>query len=667
MKLQINLPEDFLQYQLQKAIAEAVNRLQGLSLKPEEVHLEHPENEEFGDYATNVALKLKGEILRLPDSSHRIRRAQDDTIALKKFSDRVKSKTPMELAEEIVKELKNNITIKQYSYKIQAVKPGFVNISIKNEWFIKELQRVLKKGEEYGRPKTGKNKKVMVEYAHPNTHKQFHIGHLRNISLGEAIARILEASGFEIIRTNYQGDVGLHIAKCLYGYIKKTDHEGFKTKHGHPIENADPSIKMKVLGWAYVMGNKEYEEDKKSKGEIKDINFLIYAAAQKFQQEKGVFPGSTDYLQFVKGKKEKLNEIYQLWKETRQWSLDYFERIYKRVYTKYNRRFYESECLEGVDLAHQALKKGVLKKSKGAIVFDGSSFGLDTRVFVNSLGLPTYEGKELKLAQLEFSKFGQLEKNIHVVGPEQTSFFKVTFKVEELLEPEKYKDKQFHLVYGWVRLKKGKMSSRLGTVITGEGLLDKARGKIKKAFPKTSEEVAEKIAIGAVKYSFLKVSPGQDLVFDFKESISLEGNSGPYLQYTYARCKSVLRKAREKEKRGLFFERSRILRGSREARTKSVGCVLDYARTINSEESAILRWLYRFPETVLEAGQNYSPNLICHFLYELAQKYNTFYNKHPILGPNKEQKKLRLLLTAASAQILKNGLFLLGIKSLEKM
>jgi arginyl-tRNA synthetase len=303
-----------------------------------------------------------------------------------------------------------------------------------------------------------------------------------------------------------------------------------------------------------------------------------------------------------------------------------------------------------------------LKKSEGAIIFDGTKYGLDKRVFINKFGFPTYEAKELKLAELEFSEFGEIDKLIHVVGPEQKSFFAVTFKVEELLDAKKFKDKQHHMVYGWVRLKRGKMSSRLGNVIRGEWLLDEAQVRIKKAYPEVSDEVAEMVAVGAVKYSFLKVSPPSEIAFDFDESISLEGNSGPYLQYTYARCQSVLQKANYLKSDGSCpaLSPSRRPRYAAGARWGSPGAC--HPSKINKEELTVLRILYRFPEAVVEAGEKMAPNFVCGYLYDLAQRYNTFYNKHRVIGND-----FRLSLTRATAQILKNGLCLLGIKAPEKM
>jgi len=631
-----------IKFQLQQAISLAVKKVTGLTILPQNITLEHPENEDFGDYSTNIAMKLFSET-KLRSTIYDLRS---------------KIKSPKDLAEKILLHLTSNIL---HLGSASVAEPGFINLSIKNECLIKEMQRVLSDGSNYGKLDQGKGKKIMVEFAHPNTHKAFHIGHLRNITTGEAIVRILEFNGYKVIRSNYQGDVGIHIAKCLYGILQtqisqpkagRPRAEKLKSQNKLNLNFAkDWSLekKAKYLGDTYVIGSNAYEDENNSQAqaEIKDINYLIYASAQKYQQEvHQIQPGSTDYMKFVHGKKYNLQMVYDVWVETRQWSLDYFENIYKRVSSHFDRYYFESQCLKGVDTAYEALKKGILKKSQGAIVFAGKPYNLDTRVFINSLGLPTYEGKELGLAPVELSEFGHLDKLIHVVTPEQTSFFQITFKVEELLGIQK--DQQYHLVYNWVRLKKGKMSSRLGNVILGEWLLDEAKARIKKSFPKIDEKTAEMISVAAVKYSFLKPALNSEIAFDFEESINLQGNSGPYLQYTYARCKSVLAKAKTDDLRSKIYDLS-----------------------INKEELAVLRTIYKFSEVIEQAGKNYSPNLICNYLYDLAQKYNTFYNKHRILTQNSklttEQTNFRLLLTSASAQIIKTGLNLLGIKCPEKM
>ena len=567
-----------------------------MGLEAADFVIEHPEDMDHGDFACNVAMtsfsKLKSSELAPMESGSQ------------QVAEVLNLKSPRELAEKIAEKLDES-NLNKLVKKIEVAGPGFINISIQEEALIKEAKRVLK-GKFDSQVKWGK--KVMVEYAHPNTHKQFHIGHLRNIALGESITRLLEAVGVEVIRVNYQGDVGLHIAKAMWGILSILDEFNL-------VKSKSILERIEFLGMAYAKGAKAYEIDETVKKEIIEINRQIYRGE---------------------------GEAIEVYKKTRQWSLDYFEKIYKRVGTKYDRFYFESECGEGLEIAKKALKEGVLTKSKGAVVFDGSKYGLDTRVFINSIGLATYEAKELGLAPKEFTEFGKIDKCIHVVGPEQKSFFEVTFKVEELIDPKMFAGKQYHRVYELVDLKGGKMSSRTGKVVTGWWLLDEAVKKVKDAF-KVDDETVEMIGVGAVKYSFLKVNPMQKIAFDLEESVTLNGNSGPYLQYAYARCQSVLAKADSK-----FEVRN-----------------LEY---LSEEEARLLRSLYRFEEVVVEAACELSPNLVCNYLYDLASFYNSFYNKHKILtAKTKEQKEFRLWLTKAIGEILKRGLELLGIEAPEKM
>lgn len=539
--------------------------------------LDHPANPSHGDYSTSIALKLT----------------------------KILKKNPLNIAEQIVSNLSPDKLIK----KVEIIKPGFINFWINDEYFIKETQKFAENKIEYPQVHLGKNKKIMVEFAHPNTHKLFHIGHLRNISTGESIVRILEAVGNKVIRSNYQGDVGLHIAKCLWG-IKNYELR---------ITNLKTlNEKIELIGKAYTKGSQVYEKDEKAKQEIININRMIYDLDPK---------------------------ILPLWKETREWSLEYYNEIYKRVDSHFDRLYFESELPKrGIKICKDAEKKGILEKSEGALVFNGKKYGLDIRVFINSLGFLTYEGKEMALAEKEFSEFGELDKNIHVVTPEQISFFKVTFKVEELLDEKKFKNKQYHLIYEWVNLKKGKMSSREGNIIEGNRLIDEAKKEIQKLF-KCKDSIAETLAVGSIKYSFLKNSVSNPIAFDFKESISLEGNSAPYLIYTYVRCQSVLKKIDN----NIFFH-DRGKNGY-----------------LKQEETNILRLFYQFPEIVEKASQNLSPNYIATYLFNLAQVFNLFYQKCPILTAKTDEKLLRILITKATANIIRQGLYLLGIKTVERM
>lgn len=532
--------------------------------------IETIENPEFGDYSSNVAMSQK---------------------------------SPHEFAQKEVEKLRVNKELGEYVDKIEVAGPGFINFWLKKDILLSNLIQIDSEKEKYGINDQFKGQKIMFEYAHPNTHKAFHIGHLRNITTGEALSRIFEANGASVVRANYQGDVGLHIAKAIWGINKL----GF-------IDPGNVKARAEFLGKAYSTGATIYEEDEIAKEEIYEINGKIYDKSD-----------------------ESINTIY---KETRTWSLDYFDQIYKRVYTKFDRLYFESEVYEsGKEIALDALKKGILKESEGAVVFPGSEYGLHDRVFISGKGVPTYEAKDLGLAKLQFSEYNP-DKIIHTVGPEQSAYFQVIFKALEFIEPET-KGREIHIPYGWVRLRQGKMSSRTGNVVLGEQILNDAKEAIKKSYS-TETDTAEMIAVGAVKYSFLKTGLNQEIAFDLTESISLEGNSGPYLQYTVARTNSVVLKAKDG--------------GNIKADTKN---------DLNSEELMILRSLVRFPEVIETAAKSYSLNLLCNYLYDLAQKYNGFYNKHKIIGSNNEE--LRLKLTSAVGQVLKNGLKLLGIQTPERM
>lgn len=487
---------------------------------------------------------------------------------------------------------------------------NFINLFISRNELLKYLVN------NHGTDTIGKAKKhIVVEFAHPNTHKMFHIGHLRNITLGESLSRLLESQGHQITRVNYQGDVGLHIAKCLYVLQKNNIDLESDTIRNMPLDD-----KIAYLGKAYADGNTAYESDEQAKEHIHTINRQIY---------------------------EHDPAVEQLWRETRQWSLDYFDNIYHRVDTTFKRLFFESEVADrGLEIANKAVSDGILTKDDGAIILNGEQHGVDTRVFVNKLGLPTYEGKELGLAELEFTEFGHVDQCIHVVGPEQKSFFQTTFKAEALIDPEKFENKQLHFAYGFVDLKDGKMSSRKGNVMPGVGLLNETRNKIQEAYT-ISEEAAEVLAVGAVKYSFLKIEARKNITFDVNESISLQGNSGPYLQYVYARIFSMVGTLDSIHGKAISSDSTQLL---------------------TPEDLMVMRKLCLFDGAVAESAMNMSPHILCTYLYQLAQTFNTLYEKHSILKEeNTDLKNVRIFITQHVAKTMKDGLNLLGIRVLEKI
>jgi arginyl-tRNA synthetase len=516
---------------------------------------------------------------------------------------------PKEFIDNLISKIKPDKII----IGVKSVGP-YLNFVINKEYLINEVvNEIIDKKEKFGNNDSLKKKKIMIEYAHPNPFKSFHIGHLRNIILGESIARIIESQGAEVVRVNYQGDVGMHIAKCIWAF-QKIDSKKYP-------ETADE--KVALLGKCYAEGAKAFEEDQIAKQLITYINKQIYEGKDK--------------------------NIKKLWELGKKWSLEKFHEIYKRLDTHFEREYMESEVTdEGLKQVEKALNKNILEKSDGAVVFNGKKYDLDTRVFLNSEGLPTYEGKELGLAMSEFNDFGKIDLCIHNVAIEQISFFKVTFKVEELLDEKKYKDKQYHNAYEFVGLKSGKMSSRKGQVILGNDIMNQAVLKIEEKTKNKDlsniEELYEKIAVGAVKYSFLKISPFKYLAFDLDESVSFEGDSGPYLLYTYARIQSIFRKADSKK---LKAENLELL--------------------TNAKESNLVLKIAKYGEIVEKAALKYDPSEIAKYVFELSKEFNDYYHNVQILNVEENLKSSRLAMIDSIGQVIKNSLNLLGIDVVDEM
>jgi len=577
--------------ELEKLVKSAVQSLQteGLlnEIKDSLISFEHPENPEHGDYSCNVALVLGQQT----------------------------KQNPRELAENIATKLQDKKP--KFLDLVKVEGPGFINFFLKQEYLMKELQEVVKKKEKYGQGDAQK-KKVMVEFTDPNPFKQFHIGHVNSNAIGESISRLFEATGAQVKRANYQGDVGLHVAKAVWGMQRNLEEQQLFLKE---LEKKDLSERMKFLGQSYARGDQAYETGT-AKEDIESLNAKIFA------QDK---------------------EIKELYQRGRKWSLEYFDQIYKRLGTKFDYYYFESEVGKvGKKLVEEGMKKGIFEKSQGAIIFPGEKYGLHSRVFITSQGLPTYEAKELGLAPTKYKDF-KYDLSLIITGNEIIDYFKVLLAALREINP-KLGEKTKHLSHGMVRLPEGKMSSRKGNVVTGEQLIEEVKSRVRKIMEssgseipqKEQEQAAESIAVGAIKYAFLRVSVGRDIAFDFEKSLSLEGESGPYLQYTYARCKSILRQSKLRQ-------------------TK-------FDLSLSKEEMALLRLLYRFPEVIRDAASNFAPNLVASFVFDVAQAYNNFYNTHRVLQADTiKQKSFRLLLTAATAQIIQNSLKLLGIKTLERM
>lgn len=508
-------------------------------------------------------------------------------------------KNPTDLAEEI----KNKLEGKKIKHleKIEAVKPGFINFFFDEEYFAEALKKIHKN-------KTLSGQKIFIEHTQPNPFKEFHIGHLMNNSIGESIVRIIKENGANTKVASYHGDVGLHVAKAILGVINLEKKA---------LLSEEDSLKDRVmfLGSAYAIGSDTYESSEGWKEKVIEINKKIYDKSDA-----------------------KINELYE-W--GRKISLDYFESLYKKLDSHFDYHFYESQAGEvGKKIVMECLGK-IFEESQGAIVFKGENFlpKTHTRVFLTKDKLPTYEAKELGIAKIKNDKF-DYDKSVTVTASEQDAFFTVVEVATGEVFPE-LKGRLKHLSHGMIRLPEGKMSSRTGNIISAESLINQVKEKIISKH-ETEDSVAEEIAIGAIKYSILRQAIGGDIIFDFDKSISFEGDSGPYLQYSVVRANSLLQKSEG------VVEMSEKLPQDWE--------------TTNLE-----RLLERFPGVVARAGTEYAPHHIVTYLIDLAGEFNSFYASHKIIDSADLTSPYRLALTQAFAEVMTSGLNLLGIKVPSRM
>lgn len=541
---------------------------------------------EKGDFTTNIAMQ-----------AFKLVAANVPNVRLHSIA--VKTSSPMNMGEKIVEKLKENADLYSKFAKIELINPGFINFYLSSEIVSRAIEKALK-----GFEARKEESSLILEFGDLNPFKEPHIGHVRNLVLGESLARLLEFNGAKVVRANYEGDVGMHVAKCIWG-IKNSDE--FSS-----IEDADLETRAKFLGKAYATGAKAFEESEESKAEIVSINNKIYI---------------------------KDSEILEIWEKGRKWSLDYFEELYKKLGVKYEKYYFESEIAsKGKEIVES--HPDVFLKDDGALVFRGDEYGLHTRVFVNSEGNPTYEAKDLGLAIAKKLDYPDIEKSIIMTANEQVDYFKVLLKALSLVDA-KLGEKTQHLSFGFVNLKEGKMSSRTGNVVGANWLLVETSKKLKEGFKEVSSEVLDDLSVGSVKWSMLKFSRESNISFSIDESIDLAGNSGPYMQYVYARIASILEK-----KQNADFE------------AKSV-------KSLDGELLALGRMICQFEIIVKNSADHFSPNFLTEYLFVLAQKFNAFYEKERIIGEEDEDEKLAVC--AAVKNVIGEGLKLLGISTPEKI
>ena len=556
------------------------------------IELSVPDEPAFGHYSTNIAMRLAKQ----------------------------QGRKPMELATELATAIAT-ATPTGFFARVEAAAPGFINFWLSDDTICKYLAEVAR-DPKFGYGAARAEQTALVEFTDPNPFKEFHIGHFMSNAIGESIARLIESQGATVNRLSYGGDIGLHVAKAIFGVLQKKDEIP-------AVRQKSKREQLSFWAAAYVAGSADYEEDEDAKKKIDDLNKVLFDKSDA-----------------------ELNELY-MWGRTV--SIDAFQIIFKRLDTRFVRNYWESEVVGfGIKAVEDGLAKNILERSEGAVVFKGEPYGLHTRVFVNSRGVPTYEAKELGLTAKKHEDF-IFDTSIVITGNEQNDYFKVLLKVIDLLIPE-LAGRTTHMSHGMLRFSSGKMSSRKGNVIIAETLLDQAKAALAEKVNEKSgfdaaerEEITEAIAVGAIKYSILKQNPGQDIVFDFDKSLSFEGDSGPYLQYAYARLRSIIRKADD----GL----EGLCEGA-----------VDFTELNSEAEFALVRKIFEFPDVVTRAAEELTPSGVATYLHKLAVVANKFYETTPILkDENEKRRAARLALTEVAARTLATGLGLLGIKAPEKI
>ncbi len=583
--------------QIEKLIQEA---LKSLDINEVNFSIEHPTDFNNGDYSTNVAMVCAKQMKTNP------RDLAEKIVAL--------LQTPSAFGISPLAGGENTLSIIS---KIQVAGPGFINFYLSREFFANNINDILKQKENWGKNKILEGKKVMVEYTDMNPFKPFHIGHLMTNAIGESVSRIVEFSGADTIRANYQGDVGPHVAKAIYGILNSKEYKelGFKNINGSVSQISN------WIGGCYANGSNLMDTSEDIKREIERINKAVYEKSD-----------------------EEVNTVYE-------WGMDItmraFEEIYKILGTKFDRYYMESVMAPiGEKIVKENLGK-VFTESDGAIVFHGENFDkkLHTRVFMNSQGLPTYETKEIGLTITKFEKDNP-DISIITTAIEQAEYMKVVQKAISLIHPD-LESRMKHITHGMMKFAFGKMSSRKGNVITGQSLLNDSisvvleKMKDREMTEEEKKKTSEIVGISALKYSILRSSLGSDIIYDFEKSISFEGDSGPYLQYTSVRANSIIKKSE----------------------SMKIGDSNDIPESITLLE----RYLYQFPEVVEHSYDKLEPHHIATYLTELASSFNSFYGNTQILVEENKYINYHLNLIKAFTSTMKNGLWLLGIKIPERM
>ncbi len=513
---------------------------------------------------------------------------------------------------------------------------GFLNLTLSHGFWLNALQSIVQKPL-FGFSEKGSGKKIMIEYSSPNTNKPLHLGHIRNNLLGFSVARILEACGHEVVKVNLVNDRGIHICKSMLAW----------QRWGEGKTPADLGLKGdKLVGDFYVRFDQEYKkqiEELKQLGktddEAKDQAPLILEAREMLRKWENWDP-----------------EVMALWEKMNNWVYNGFDETYRRLGIAFDKVYYESDTYKkGKEIVLNHLEQGLLKrKEDGSVWADLTDDNLDEKILLRSDGTSVYMTQDLGTAVQRFTDY-DIDQQIYVVGNEQDYHFKVLSLILKKMGYE-WATQLFHLSYGMVELPSGKMKSREGTVVDADDLIDTMvstaaqasadSGKLEGLSKEDIEHVHKIVALGALKYFILKVDPKKNMLFNPEESIDFNGNTGPFIQYTHARIRSLMRKA------------------------DITNQLPDFPLSIDLQpkEQELIQQFGHFPNVVAEAGKVMNPGIVANYLFDLVKTFNQFYHDHSVLNEmDEEVRNLRLNLAWQSGQIIKNGMWLLGIDVPERM
>jgi len=595
-----------IEQQLSAAIRSAIQTLYGVAIAPEQAVLQKTKKE-FEGHLTLVVFPFL----------------------------RISKKTPEQTAQEIGEYLLEH----EPSVASFNVIKGFLNLTVAGSNWI-EMLNAMHAQETYGITHPAEEAPlVMIEYSSPNTNKPLHLGHVRNNLLGYSLSEILKANGNRVIKTNIVNDRGIHICKSMLAWQKwgegvTPESSGKKGDH--------------LVGDFYVMFDKHYREE---------VGQLVASGLSK-EEAEARSPLMAEAREMLRRWEAGDAEVRELWNRMNGWVYDGFDRTYKRLGVDFDKIYYESETyLEGREKVLEGLKKGLFyRRDDGSVWADLRPEGLDEKILLRSDGTSVYMTQDIGTAKLRFDDY-PIDRMIYVVGNEQNYHFQVLSILLDKLGFAFGKG-LIHFSYGMVELPEGKMKSREGTVVDADDLMDEmiatARdisnelGKLDGLSPSEADDIIRVIGLGSLKYFILKVDPRKNMTFNPKESIDFNGNTGSFIQYTYARIRSVLRKA---EEQGLVIPEQ-----------------LPTDTPVNAKEQTLIGSLADFASTVKEAGETYSPACIANYVYDLVREFNQFYHDYTILGESDERiRQLRLTLSAETAKIVRSAMSLLGIEMPERM